>query len=127
MSFYERYAALCAERGLSAQSREMFDVAGVTTGTISGWKRGAEPRPAVLVRLARYFGVSVDYLLGLTEVRTSELTDHERLIVEAFRKADAAGQQEIICVCQNEKHRAERSKAEQPVNCQIENSGHGAL
>lgn len=108
MSFYDRYANLCAERGLSAQSREMFDVAGVTTGTISGWKRGAEPRPAVLIRLARFFGVSVDYLLGLTEVRSQELSDHERLIVNAFRMADAEGQQEIIYACQTEKHKAEK-------------------
>lgn len=111
MSFYDRYADLCAEHGLSAQSREMFDVTGVTTGTISGWKRGAEPRPAILVRLAKYFGVSVDYLLGLTEVRTSGLSDHERLIVDAFRMADAEGQQEIIYACQNEKRKAEKRLA----------------
>lgn len=116
MSFYDRYASLCAERGFSGQSREMFDIAGVTTGTISGWKRGAEPRPAVLVRLAKYFGVSVDYLLGLTEIRSSELTDHERLIVDAFRMADAEGQQEIIYACQNEKRKAEKRLAQQERN-----------
>ena len=107
MNFYERYETLCQERGLSAQSKEMFNVTGVTTGTISGWKKGAEPRPSVLVRIARYFDVSSDYLIGLTELREPKLTKHEQLIVDAFRLADEVGQQEIIYVCRTEMHRAE--------------------
>ena len=111
MDFYSRYQALCEERGLNVQSREMFAVAGVTSGTVSGWKRGAEPRPSVLARLAAFFGVSVDYLLGLSEVRNAGLSRHEQLLIDAFRMADEDGQQEIICVCRNEKHRAESRTA----------------
>ena len=110
MDFYERYEALCEERGLSAQSREMFSVAGVTSGTISGWKKGSEPRPSVLIRIARYFDVSVDYLIGLSEVRNQALSPHEQLLIDAFRMADPEGQQEIICVCRNEKRRAEAAQ-----------------
>ena len=111
MTFYDRYEALCAERGLNPQSREMFEVTGVTSGTISGWKRGSEPRPSALIRIARFFDVSVDYLLGLSEVRNGRLSNHEQLLVEAFRLADAEGQQEIIYACRNEKHRAEEKLA----------------
>lgn len=106
MDFYDRYKALCKEKSLNPQSREMFEVTGVTTGTISGWKRGSEPRPSVLIKIARYFDVSVDYLLGLSEVRNIELSDHERLLIDAFRRADAEGQQEIIFACRNALHRA---------------------
>ena len=104
MEFYSRYEALCAERGLSAQSKEMFSVTGVTTGTISGWKKDSEPRPSVLRNIADYFGVSVDYLLGRSNMRDSQLSKHEQLIVDAFRLADEIGQQEIIYTCRKEMH-----------------------
>ena len=113
MSFYTRYESLCKERGLNAQSKEMFAVTGVTTGTISGWKKGAEPRAGVLIRLAQYFDVSVDYLLDLNELRDFGLSGHEKLLIEAFRCADEEGQQEIICVCRNEKHNAEARRVVQ--------------
>jgi len=106
MVFYQRYEELCAERGLSAQSKEMFNVTGVTTGTISGWKKGSEPRPSVLAKIARYFNVSSDYLIGLTDLRDPGLSKHEQLIIDAFRLADEEGQQEIIYVCRTEMHRA---------------------
>ena len=35
-----------------------------STGTVTGWKNGANPRQTVLLKLADYFGVTVDYLLN---------------------------------------------------------------
>lgn len=106
MDFYSRYEALCKERGFNAQSREMFEVTGVTTGTISGWKKGVEPKSSVVVKIAKYFGVSTDYLLGIDNIRDLKLSKHEQLIIDAFRLADEEGQQEIIYVCRTEMHRA---------------------
>lgn len=108
MGFYSRYEALCKERGFNAQSKEMFAVTGVTTGTISGWKKGIEPKASVVIRLAKFFNVSTDYLLGVTNIRNLNLSKHEQLIVDAFRQTDEEGQQEIIFVCRNEMHRVER-------------------
>lgn len=107
MDFYTRYEALCKERGFNAQSKEMFEVTGVTTGTISGWKKGVEPKASVVIKIAKYFGVSTDYLLCIDELRNLKLSKHEQLIVDAFRLADEVGQQEIIYVCRTEMHRAE--------------------
>lgn len=113
MDFYSRYEALCREQGLNAQSKEMFRVTGVTTGTISGWKKGVEPMSSVVVKLAEYFGVSTDYLLGVDNIRSLKLSRHEQLIVDAFRMADEEGQQEIIYVCRNEMHRAEERSVQE--------------
>lgn len=104
MTFYDRYEALCKERGLNAQSKEMFAVTGVTTGTISGWKKGVEPKSSVVVKLAKYFNVSTDYLLDVDDIRCLKLSRHEQLIVDAFRLADEIGQQEIIYTCRKEMH-----------------------
>ena len=106
MTFYEKYEALCAERGMKPQSPEMFDITGVSAGAISGWKKGALPKAEVLTRLSQYFDVTTDYLLGLSTVRkpqTCNLTEEERLLLEAYRSASTQGRFHIIQVCMNEK------------------------
>ena len=39
----------------------------ITRGSISGWKNGSVPRANTVKLIADYFGVSVDYLLGLAD------------------------------------------------------------
>lgn len=110
MTFYERYEQLCAERNMKPQNPEMQEVMGVTSGSISGWKKGASPKVEVIYRLAQYFDVTADYLLGLSEVRNPKtvptLTEQERLLLEAFRVASVQGQFHIIQVCMNERDAA---------------------
>lgn len=60
--FYERFVELCKKRGISpaAATREM----GLNNSSSTTWKRGAIPKGKTLEKLAEYFGVSVNYLLG---------------------------------------------------------------
>ena len=61
--FYDKYCELCKQRGISpsAAAIEM----GINKGTVSIWKsKGTTPQTAILGKIADYFGVSVDYLLG---------------------------------------------------------------
>lgn len=105
MTFYDRYEQLCSERNMRPQTPEMLDIAGVISGSVSGWKKGALPKTEVLCRLASYFQVTTDYLLCLSELRNPQaytLSEHEQLLINAFRSADAAGQQNIIFACQLE-------------------------
>lgn len=45
--------------------KELGDILGVTSQTISGWEIGrTKPDYDMLVKIAKYFNVSVDYLLG---------------------------------------------------------------
>ncbi len=105
MSFYERYQQLCEEKGLKPQNPEMFKVTQVTSGAISGWKKGALPKGDVLCRLANYFDVTTDYLLGLSEIRKPgfALTEEELLLIEAYRSATTQGRFNIIHACMTEK------------------------
>ena len=72
MNFYERYVNLCAERNLSPQSKILLDAIGVSSGTVTGWKKGSEPKFDAVAKIAAYFHVDVRYLLGMTDMRYGE-------------------------------------------------------
>lgn len=106
MTFYERFEQLCNEAGFKPQSKEMQQVTGVSSPAISNWGlKGAIPKGDVICRLAEYFHVSTDYLLGLSKVRFSqdELSEEELLLLNAYRTASVQGRFRIIQVCMNEK------------------------
>jgi transcriptional regulator with XRE-family HTH domain len=64
----ERIFNLINERGIT--QKDLAQAIGVSTGNISDWKSGrAKPSIDVLNRIANYFGVSIDYLVGRTDVR----------------------------------------------------------
>lgn len=105
MTFYERYEKLCSERGMKPQTQEMLDILGVTSPTISGWKKGSSPKIEAVICLARYFGVTTDYLMGLSELRNPGvvLTEEETLLVNTYRTSSTQGRFRIIQVCMNER------------------------
>jgi len=112
MSFYDRYVELCSMHDMKPQCPEMLKVTEVSSGAISGWKKGSLPKGDVLCRLANYFDVTTDYLLGLSELRSpqlsmSMLSGKEQLLINTYRMADDEGQMNIIYVCMDEKRKAE--------------------
>lgn len=116
MTFFDRYEQLCSEHGMKPQNPKMFEIAGVSTGAISGWKKGSLPKGDVLCRLATYFDVTTDYLLGLTELRKPQtvptLSEQEQLLLAAFRAATVEGQFRIIQCCMNERDAALKGEVE---------------
>ena len=61
--FYDIYAHLCEQIGKSPSSvaREL----GINKSNVTNWKNnGYTPRGNVLNKIAEYFDVSIDYLLG---------------------------------------------------------------
>ena len=64
--FAERLKELRTEKGIG-QEKLAADL-GVGNGTISLWENGLrEPKMSNLILLAQYFGVTVDYLVGLED------------------------------------------------------------
>lgn len=62
--FYDRYCELCQQKGVSP-SRAAIEM-GINKGTVSVWKnKGTHPQAAQLQKIADYFDVTVDYLLGM--------------------------------------------------------------
>ena len=76
--FFDRFQALCEEKGVSVY-RACTDI-GLNRSAVAKWKAGGMPNGTTAGKLADYFGVSTDYLLGQTQQRTparSGPTDEE--------------------------------------------------
>lgn len=66
MSFIERLDELLKEKGVSAHKMSL-DL-GLSKSAVTAWRdRGNIPTGDVLQKMADYFGVSVDYLLGRSD------------------------------------------------------------
>ena len=79
------------------------------------------PDGKTLIKLSQFFNVSVDYLLGLeadsaasaaapsepADAAVDDLDQMERVILEAYRQADAAGKARIIQFILNERDAAQ--------------------
>lgn len=79
--FWERFTYLCDIKGESPNT--VAANCGIkSSGTVTGWKNGAQPRPGVLKRIADYFGVSVQYFseVGTPEEALGEVTAMEQIL-----------------------------------------------
>lgn len=63
--FKEQFIKLCNEKGVAPTV--VCQSIGLSNAAFSKWGDESIPRRATLQKLADYFGVSVDYLLGNTE------------------------------------------------------------
>ena len=65
-AFKNNLKALRIENGLGQV--ELAEKLGVSKGIISLWENGLrEPNMSSLITLAKFFGVSIDYLVGLED------------------------------------------------------------
>ena len=65
-TFFERLKELRIEKGIGQV--ELARELNVSKGIISLWENGLrEPKLSNLIALAKYFGVSLDYLAGLED------------------------------------------------------------
>lgn len=68
---YEIFEQLLKERGITAY--RLAKETGVTTATLTGWKQGKyTPKQDKLQKIADYFGVSLEYLMGNTNADNAE-------------------------------------------------------
>lgn len=65
--FYERLNHLCRMHGTNITEVATVYL-GVANSAPTSWKKGASPRAEVIIRAAQHFGVTADYLLGLTDI-----------------------------------------------------------
>jgi len=97
MSFYERYAQCCQQKGISPVSQFAADAIGCTKSTISTFaKTGATPRGEIVAGAAKMLDVSADYLLGLCEdphpiSLKLELTQSEKTALLLLNNLNDAG------------------------------------
>lgn len=128
--FWERFTEECALKGV--KPNQIADEIGVSSGTLTKWKKGALPNVDKLIAVSSYFGVTTDYLLGLSEKITlrerifPEITmalqkrshnsenlnipEFDQALLFFFENCDAPGQLRIIQCAMNEHDRTQREK-----------------
>lgn len=79
--------------------------AGISSTSFQGWKNERfKPSTEAIVKLARYFNVSTDYLLGLSDERSpkhsiqqsSNLTSRESQLLSVFNSLSPSEQGEVL-------------------------------
>lgn len=81
--FYDIFSNLCImHKTTPATVAKELEI---TNAAVSKWRQGAAPRDFTLRKIADYFGVTVDYLLGKDqEKKPSETEDLEAVRVALF-------------------------------------------
>ncbi len=83
----KRIAELRIERQLN--QRELAEQLGVSNGAIGMWETGKrQPDLDMIIKLASFFSVSIDYLLGYSDQRSFYTDQEEAEFLELFRKLD---------------------------------------
>ncbi|MBP3667413.1 MAG: helix-turn-helix transcriptional regulator [Clostridia bacterium] len=74
--FWETFVSLCTVKGISPNGA--CAELGLSNATATKWKNGATPRNNTLKKVADYFGVSVDYLLGNVPLDLQRFAEKEK-------------------------------------------------
>lgn len=80
MSTVDFILSLLQERGISQYS--FSKEVGISSGNLSDWKAGrSAPKLEAIKKIADYFNVSVDYLLGRTDTREAAPSKDEAAVL----------------------------------------------
>ena len=73
--FIDNFLKLCSEKGVSS-NKACIEI-GVARTAIAKWKNGSIPSGETLQKIADYFNVSTDYLLGIEQKKIATDEDDE--------------------------------------------------
>lgn len=107
MAFYENYLKLCEKAGKtpSAAALEM----GLSKPTVNRWKKGGGATDATALKVASYFGVTVEELTGeaqkekpnaLDGIELEKLSPARRALLEALGGMDDENIMKIVRIAQ---------------------------
>lgn len=104
--FYDLFCELCERKGVKP-TRAALDM-GFSNATPTKWKKtGAAPSGESLARIAEYFGVSTDYLLGK---ETQEVTFDDFTYAMYQQSKTLSEQQKKTLLAMAEYFRAQRAQ-----------------
>lgn len=67
--FWDRFYSLCLDQ--KTKPNPVAKELNISSGAVTQWKQGVIPKGDILIKIAQYFNVSTDYLLGLTNQKQS--------------------------------------------------------
>lgn len=94
MAFYENYLKLCEKAGKtpSAAALEM----GLSKPTVNRWKKGGGATDATALKVASYFGVTVEELTGEEPKQKEKPSTQETVSLSGLSPEDAELVQKIL-------------------------------
>ena len=95
--FWLKYVELC--NSVNKAPNKVASELGVTSGTATKWKNGAVPQDRTIKKIADYFGVSVEYLKGETDIKNpgaKESTEMDKEVVRLFSKVPEEKKEEAM-------------------------------
>ena len=90
----QRFYSLCLKRG--KKPNPVGKEIGLSSGIISKWKAGGIPNGETLMKLSKYFDVSIDYLLGISPHIEIKETDIEPIFSDSELKDRILNNAEIL-------------------------------
>jgi len=89
MDFSKRLVDLREDKDM--KQKQLADMLGLQSSAISKYEKGAtQPNLVTLIKLAEFFEVSVDYLLGISSIKNpyseDKFTPKEAEIIAKYRK-----------------------------------------
>jgi transcriptional regulator with XRE-family HTH domain len=87
MNFWNIFLGLCKD--IDKAPNTVAKEIGISSGAITFWKKDERrPTPRMLKKIADYFGVTVNYLLGYEDKKekTPGLSEGEELLLDLFRQ-----------------------------------------
>lgn len=98
MNFYENLKQICQRNGTTPTA--MCKAINISTSKVTAWKNGSIPTAKVSIKIADYFGVTVDYLLGKEDAPMTDasLSDSEKTMLAWFRSLSEDEQEAILRV-----------------------------
>ena len=83
--FWNSFIAICNDNNTTPTAT--VKALGISLGSVTKWKNGAQPNSTTLKKIADYFNVSVEYLKGETEQKEkqptlSELSEKQKRLIK---------------------------------------------
>lgn len=87
--FWDNFSFYCTKNGTSPNA--VAKKLGFSSGSVTAWKNGTNPRPSAVLKIAEYFNVSVDELLfnqieKAAPISGSDLSERECELLRIFRQ-----------------------------------------
>ncbi len=81
--FWEIFYDLCENKNM--KPLQVVRELNISAGSTTKWKNGSVPNGNTLQKLAEYFNVTVDYLLGNTEKKEMPYADEDEELAEYLK------------------------------------------